>query len=240
MRPARSTAAFTLLELILSITIIGLLAALLLPTLTRTKNKSKSAKCQAHMRQIATAAHLYADEHGDAFALLVRNGRTNSLGLYSNSGFTWWTAQLKPYVANSRVYKCPSQKTDYGIGMNHSEIGLWNSGRTLFTDVAHPDATAVFADCGTGSFVNTNTFTSTNSMGIVTSELTNRAAGTLAIYFRAPNHSCQFNCGPGALAARHDRRLNAAFLDGHIESTTSSELGTQFPFAHPRARWDKK
>ena len=34
--------------------------------------------------------------------------------------------------------------------------------------------------------------------------------------------------------------LNAAFLDGHIESTTSSELGMQFPFGHPRARWDKK
>ena len=162
---------FTLVEIMIVVAIIGLLAALLLPTLTRTKNKSKSAKCLAHMRQIATASHLYADEHGDAFALLVRNGRTNSLGLYSNSGFTWWTTQLKPYVANTRVYKCPSQKTDYGIGMNHSEIGLWNSGRTLLTEVAHPDATAVFADCGTGSFINTNTFTSTNSLGIVTGGL---------------------------------------------------------------------
>ncbi len=240
MPPTKPSAAFTLLELLLSIVVIGLLASLLLPTLSRAKNKSKTAKCQAHLRQIALAAQLYADEHHDTYALLVKNGRTNGLGLYANSGFTWWTRQVTPYVGNAKVFKCPAQKTDYGLGMNHSEIGLWNTGRTRLPDVARPADTVVFADCNTGAYVNTNTFLSTNVLGIVSTGLTNRAAGTLAIFFRTPNHSCQFRCAGGALSARHNNRLNAAFLDGHLETTTSKDLGMQFANGHPRARWDKK
>lgn len=240
MPPAHARRAFTLLELLLSIAVIGLLASLLLPAIASAKNKGKGARCQAHLRQITTAAHLYADEHHETYALLVRNGRTNSLGLYSNSGFTWWHKQLGPYFGNARVLKCPAQKTDYGLGMNHSEIGLWGAGQTRLADVAHPDATVVFADCNTGAYMNTNTFTSTNVIGVVTTGLTNRAASTPAVFFRTPNHSCQFGCSGGALAARHNRRLNAAFLDGHLEATTSSGLGFQFANGHPRARWDKR
>lgn len=109
MPATKPSAAFTLLELLLSIVVVGLLASLLLPTLGRAKNKSKTAKCQAHLRQIALAAQLYADEHNETYALLVRNGRTNALGLYANSGFTWWTKQFTPYVGNPKVFKCPAQ-----------------------------------------------------------------------------------------------------------------------------------
>ncbi len=240
MRPTKPSAAFTLLELIVTLAVIGILAGMLLPVLSRAKNKGKLAKCQAHLRQIATASQLYADENHDTFALLVKNGRTNSLGLYANSGFTWWTKTLTPYTANARVYQCPAQKTAYGLGMNHSEIGLWNSGHTLVTAVAHPADTVIFADCNTGAYVNTNTFLSTNILGIVSTGLTNRAVGTLAIFFRTPNHTCQFGCTGGALAARHNNRINASFLDGHLEATTSKELGMSYANGHPRARWDKK
>ena len=238
--PASTTAAFTLLELIVTLAVIGILAGMLLPALSRAKSKSKGAKCQANLRQIATASQLYADENHDTFALLVKNGRTNSLGLYANSGFIWWTKTLTPYAGNARVYQCPAQKTAYGLGMNHSEIGLWNTGRTRSADIAHPADTVIFADCNTGAYVNTNTFTSTNVLGIVSTGHTNKAASTLAIFFRTPNHACQFRCTGGALAARHNNRLNAAFVDGHVEATTAKELGMQYANGHPRARWDKK
>ena len=34
--------------------------------------------------------------------------------------------------------------------------------------------------------------------------------------------------------------VDAAFLDGQVETTTSKDLGMQFANGHPRARWDKK
>jgi type II secretory pathway pseudopilin PulG len=45
------------------IAIIGILAALLLPALTKAKGQAHSAQCKNDLRQISLAFELYADEH---------------------------------------------------------------------------------------------------------------------------------------------------------------------------------
>jgi len=59
--------AFTLIELLVVIAIIALLAALLLPTLSRAKGSAKTAQCLNQMRQIVLGMKLYADENNDLF-----------------------------------------------------------------------------------------------------------------------------------------------------------------------------
>lgn len=57
--------AFTLIELLVVITIIGILAALLLPALSRSKEASQRIHCVGNVKQLSLAAHLYANDHQD-------------------------------------------------------------------------------------------------------------------------------------------------------------------------------
>lgn len=55
--------AFTLIELLTVIAIIGILAALLLPVVSRVRESAKGARCVSNLRQAGVAIHAYAEEN---------------------------------------------------------------------------------------------------------------------------------------------------------------------------------
>src|SRR5438045_3230991 len=62
MNPKR---AFTLIELLVVIAIIGILAALLLPTLSRAKNSAGKVTDINNLKQVMVAVHLYTTDNSD-------------------------------------------------------------------------------------------------------------------------------------------------------------------------------
>ncbi len=63
--------AFTLVELLVVIVIVGVLAAILLPTMTSVREQGRRITCLNNLRQHGIAWHLYLDEHNYAYSLEI-------------------------------------------------------------------------------------------------------------------------------------------------------------------------
>jgi prepilin-type N-terminal cleavage/methylation domain-containing protein/prepilin-type processing-associated H-X9-DG protein len=98
--------AFTLLELLVVIAIIGVLAALLLPALTRAKEAGRSTACLSHLRQIGTALQLYTQDHDNRMPLMSNAGATNAIAAPTMD------LVLSNYTGNPKVFACPSDDKD--------------------------------------------------------------------------------------------------------------------------------
>jgi prepilin-type N-terminal cleavage/methylation domain-containing protein/prepilin-type processing-associated H-X9-DG protein len=96
---------FTLLELLIVVTLIAILAALVLPALSRTKENARQTNCASNLRQIALGVFLYADEHEDRFPDQPGDGRP--VRAAGGDGRNYYDL-LMPVLSNPHVWDCPS------------------------------------------------------------------------------------------------------------------------------------
>jgi prepilin-type N-terminal cleavage/methylation domain-containing protein/prepilin-type processing-associated H-X9-DG protein len=122
---SESEQAFTLIELLVVIAIIAILAALLLPALARSKERTKTAVCLNNLKQMATCWHLYTLDNND---LLVPNNSVTGITSGGSSGAiatgaSWCLAEpfttnvengmLFQYNRSSAIYHCPADRSTF-------------------------------------------------------------------------------------------------------------------------------
>jgi len=127
MKSTRSPNGFTMIELLVVITIIAILASLLLPALGRAKAKAQGIRCLNNLKQLTFAWTMYTDDNNDR---LPYAGPTDLVGFepdvwvngdldFSGANKSNWDVErdikkspLWSYCGNSTaIWKCPSDRS---------------------------------------------------------------------------------------------------------------------------------
>jgi prepilin-type N-terminal cleavage/methylation domain-containing protein/prepilin-type processing-associated H-X9-DG protein len=122
--PGRKRNAFTLIELLVVIAIIAILAALLLPALSRAKSEALSVACINNLKQLQLCWHLYAHDNNDTlppnnYVYDVNTGGPLLLSLswcLGNTRTDTTTSNIEngllfPYNRSVAIYHCPADKS---------------------------------------------------------------------------------------------------------------------------------
>lgn len=131
------TRAFTLVELLVVIAVIGVLASLALTTLPAMLENGRRAQCQARLANLGRGVLLYAQDH--QMTLPSAPAALGSGNPYISAAYTY-TADILPYLsmkeetakADRNTFRCPSRKYEPPLGGFERSHYLFNGGNGLF------------------------------------------------------------------------------------------------------------
>jgi prepilin-type N-terminal cleavage/methylation domain-containing protein len=114
-----SKRAFTLVELIVVMAVVGVLAAIAFPVTARVIQGSKAAACVSNLASLGTALHLYLGEHNQIMPALQagRQSTSQNVPVIDNT--------LNAYVTDARVFACPAD--NQGLAAATGTSYFWNS-----------------------------------------------------------------------------------------------------------------
>lgn len=229
------TGGFTLIELLVVIAVIAVLAAMLLPALSRARASAGRIRCLSNLHQLGLAGQMYWDDHnGNTFRYggsLTNKGRLYWFGWVGEGAegqreFDPVPGALYPYMRGRTVENCPGMPRTLSQFKYKASTAMSTYGYNVYLStsvsqppvnvsrIRRPAGTAFLADAAQ---VNTwqHPASASNPM--------------LEEWYYIDTSSNQPN---GHF--RHSRRANVVFLDGHVglESFVPGSLDPRLPAQH--------
>ncbi len=201
---------FTLVELLVVIAIIAILAAMLLPALSRARGKARQTACQGKVREIARGVQAY----GEDYQSYGPEGTNVSNNLYTASdkgGIADYVGVSKSYLDNKITPPISLCTEGGGYG---NRIAVWGTG----TPNANPNSSyGINANLCRGNAENMKDVRNPSGRMMIT------PAG-IDGWHNTTTRRGGYCDGWTTMAFRHFRTANQAFVDGHVEVRGRDEV----------------
>lgn len=215
--------AFTLIELLTVVVIIGVIAGIAFPVLSNARAAAREARCTGNLRSLGMAVLLCAENEGQMFPYGV------------NSGWVYWNRYISDYLggagSNDSVFFCPAPNVD--VSREHMKTRTnYISNRRILADgqkrpdssipsriavdsVLRPSEVALLFD----GAINAGGY---SDFGIWKQTGFDRGSINEANKI-VPNNE-QGSTNNACISWRHGGKTNVVFVDGHVASVPFGEL----------------
>ena len=208
--------SFTLIELLVVIAIIAILAGMLLPALSKARERARGAKCTGNMKACLTAIVIYSNDYEESYPLAIMDTTPQnnygwlkylSIGGYLDKNMTY-------YKRTHKIHCCPSvpsteandnMKVSFGrfdeshiLGVKYIVKSSTNNKATLvkFTKIMKPSMTLLGGD----TYRNDNSWTNTQF------------------------HIMPLNSSTYGVHMAHSSKANLMMADGHVAAMGIKEM----------------